>query len=77
MEKAKHPTSKYKVFCDYYDTKLTAEFHTTDEGETKVKISMGEVDYKETSISLSLYAEDVRILSKVLEQMADATNYRN
>ncbi len=76
MEKAKHPTSKCEVFCDYYDTKLTAEFHTTDEGETKVKISIGEANDDE-NYSISLYCEDVKILAKLLDQMQASANYRN
>jgi len=65
LEKATFPTSTYEVFCDFFNTKLKAQFHDAD-GEQKLKIKLGAVEEEDDFYSLSLYREDVEALGNFL-----------
>lgn len=65
MEKAKQPTSQYKVFCDTYDMECKVEIHTTDDGP-KLKLTLESEDGS-TKQSISLFAEDVSMMTGFIE----------
>ena len=69
MEKAKHPTSKYEVACDHFDTFATVGIHETEDGH-KLRLSMiSESGDKE--VSISLFREDVEMLTRFLRGTLD------
>lgn len=64
VEKASYPTSKYSALCDHFDSILEVGLHRTDAQETKILITLGDVDKKPKS--LSLYREDAEMLHRAL-----------
>lgn len=77
MEKSKTPTSQYQVFCDTYDMKCEVKIHLTDEGEQKLHLSLNKVTDASDKLSLSLYAEDVKMLVSFLEAALPKLDNRN
>lgn len=61
-------TSEYEVACDVFDTKLNVSMHTTKEGQKKLLIKMS--DKEGNKISLSLWRQDVQLLSQFIQQMS-------
>lgn len=76
MKKAKHPTSKYEVACDHFDTFATAEIHQTDDG-LKMKLSLRSEDPEKDPLSISLFREDVEIMTNFMRSTLDKVVKRN
>lgn len=74
MEKAKHPTSNYKVACDHFDTFATAEIHQTEDG-LKMKLTL-ESESGGEPLSISLFREDVEMMSRFMRNVAEYVNKR-
>lgn len=67
VEKSNVPTSKYKVFCDHFDTSLKVETHEVEvnqEVNWKAHLTMENSDGE--TIELSLYREDIVMLANHL-----------
>lgn len=75
MKKSTVPTSTYQLFCDTFDTKLEAKMHEVD-GKKKLLISIGSVEDSEERKSISIYAEEVNLLSQFLKEISYSTDYR-
>ena len=61
IEKARYPTTKQEIACDYFDKILTTKLHETEGREVKLNAALdGEV---------SLYREDVEMLIHHLEDL--------
>lgn len=76
MEKAKHPTSRFQVFCDTFDMKGEVKIHKTDDGKQKLLLSLTSEDGK-TKQSVSLYKEDAEMLSAFILNAAPYTENRS
>lgn len=72
-KKSEVPTSVYNVFCDTFNTKVEAKIHQADD---KDKLLLEVSNEEGEKLSISLYHEDVVMLSAFLDSLSDYTDTR-